>query len=347
MQLNQPVHHIFKKRRVAICGGTQITRENALFCKFLGQELAREENIIIMTGGFKYFTTDPGIPSGDYSVIQGVSVYFQGKIPEGKVETLNPDPTFEGKNIERFSTGTSIVLKNKTLQARRFTLVNRSDVIVTVEGRKGTREIVDLAFAIEKPCLPVPFSEGFSSMRWKENRKVICEWFDISDQQCRELESISLKGKTSEQIHEYALLVKHLVLERLKKKCFIIMPFDPKYNEFYEHVKRVLNDEGFEPIRTDKITFVGNIVDIIRQGLFSSDCTIAEITDARPNVMYEIGLAHAYGKPVIMFTKRESISDLPFDIKNERIFIYEDNFAGLDEILKAVLMEIKQTTNAV
>lgn len=318
-----------------------------MFCHYLGQELAQEENIIIMTGGFKFFTTDPGNPSGDYSVIQGISAYFQGKIPEGKVETLHPDPIFENHHTERFSEGTSIILKNKTLQARRFSLVNRSDVIVTIEGQKGTKEIIDLALAIEKPCLPVPFSRGLSFQRWRENREVICEWFDISGQQCRELESITLEGKTTEQIHGYARLVKHLILEKLRRKCFIIMPFDRKYNEFFDYIKRVLHEEGFEPIRTDEITFVGNIVDMIRQGLFSSDCTIAEITDARPNVMYEIGLAHAYGKPVIMFAKRESISDLPFDIKNERIFFYEDDFTGLDTILKDVLNEIKRNTNVV
>jgi nucleoside 2-deoxyribosyltransferase len=118
------------------------------------------------------------------------------------------------------------------------------------------------------------------------------------------------------------------------------MPFNEKYDDFFNHIKTVLNGEGFEPVRTDEITFVGNIVDMIRQGLLSSDFSLAEISDARPNVMYEIGLAHAFGKPVIMFTNQENISELPFDIKNERVFLYND-FAEVGEVLKKVLREYK------
>jgi len=40
---------------------------------------------------------------------------------------------------------------------------------------------------------------------------------------------------------------------------------------------------------------------------------IAELTGKNPNVFYELGLAHAQGKDVILLT--QSINDVPFDLR--------------------------------
>jgi nucleoside 2-deoxyribosyltransferase len=333
---------LFKPKHVGICGGTKLKQENALFCQYLGTELAQEENLIIMTGGFKNIKSKDQIPSADYSTILGVNKIITDKnLLESRVETLIPDPKYENPEIERFYSGKKIVLENKSLQARRFMLVNKADVLIAVEGAKGTREMIDLAFAIEKPCLPIPFTGGFARDKWFQNKQIICEWFDITPQQAEDLESIKLTNCNENELRKEAQKIKYMILEKLKRKCFIIMPFRKEYDNFFNHIKDILHKEGFEPIRTDKMALVGNIVDMIRQGLYSSDCIIAEITERTPNVMYEIGLAHAFGKPVIMFIKGNIITNLPFDIVNERVFLYNE-LEDIDTNLSDLLQKVKQ-----
>ncbi len=48
---------------------------------------------------------------------------------------------------------------------------------------------------------------------------------------------------------------------------------------------------------------------------------IAEMTNRNPNVFYQLGVAHALGKPVVMVT--QSMDDVPFDLKHLRCIVYE------------------------
>ena len=50
---------------------------------------------------------------------------------------------------------------------------------------------------------------------------------------------------------------------------------------------------------------------------------VANITGRNPNVYYELGIAHAIDKPVIMIAQNKS--DLPFDIRAKQIIFYNDN----------------------
>ena len=40
---------------------------------------------------------------------------------------------------------------------------------------------------------------------------------------------------------------------------------------------------------------------------------LGDVTGKNPNVFYELGLAHASGKPVVIVTN--SLEDVPFDLK--------------------------------
>ncbi len=47
---------------------------------------------------------------------------------------------------------------------------------------------------------------------------------------------------------------------------------------------------------------------------------VADLTGRNPNVMYEVGIAHTVGKPVIMVT--QDIDDVPFDLRALRCVVY-------------------------
>lgn len=68
----------------------------------------------------------------------------------------------------------------------------------------------------------------------------------------------------------------------------------------------------------------------ILAGITESALVIADLTGANPNVYYELGLAHAFRKRVILLAQR--IDELPFDLRSYRVIPYSTHFA---EIAKA------------
>ena len=76
---------------------------------------------------------------------------------------------------------------------------------------------------------------------------------------------------------------------------------------------------------------------------------IADCTGRNPNVFYEIGLAHAIGKKVVLIT--QSMDDIPFDLRQLRTIVYEYSPRGMksfEDTLKRTIESFKHkaSTNA-
>lgn len=135
-------------------------------------------------------------------------------------------------------------------------------------------------------------------------------------------------------------------LGTLTNSCFVIMPFVATFQTEYEGViKPAVEAAGLTPIRADEIYSKPHIVADIWKSLRSARVVVAELTGRNTNVFYEVGLAHALGKPVVIITRKED--DVPFDLKALRYAYYDTNdpFWGdnlkkrLTDMLKNLLME--------
>lgn len=131
-----------------------------------------------------------------------------------------------------------------------------------------------------------------------------------------------------------------------KQFCFIIMPFDEEYTTVYENCLKPLVKKklGMECIRIDewpscKKTIIDNIKTKISQCLFA----IADLSKDKPNVYYEIGLAHAFGKDVI-FIKNKQLGNikLPFDISPWHAFAYDRDVLSYETLFKKILQMIQR-----
>jgi len=133
-------------------------------------------------------------------------------------------------------------------------------------------------------------------------------------------------------------------LKRLEKSvtiqagdaCFVMMPFADPIGGYYKTLyEPAIQKAGLRSIRADDDMFkTGKIVDQIWSGIHSAKVLVAELTGRNPNVFYELGLAHALQKPVVLVSSNEE--DVPFDVQHIRVIYYDvhDPFWGEKLIAK-------------
>lgn len=106
------------------------------------------------------------------------------------------------------------------------------------------------------------------------------------------------------------------------RPCFVAMPYGTTW---FDGVRRAIitgaSAAGFEAEVSIDLKIPGPITDQIWQGIRRSDVVVVDVTDNNPNVFYELGLAHALGKEVIVIT--QNVATVPFDIKTSRLLIYD------------------------
>ena len=114
-------------------------------------------------------------------------------------------------------------------------------------------------------------------------------------------------------------------------RAFVVMQFAEPYDTFYrEVIQPQIKAAKFEVVRIDEKAGPGIIFQDIQREIEQAEIVIAEITPANPNVFYELGYAHALGKPTILLAQRES--KLPFDIRSYRVVFYNDTIGGKGEV---------------
>ena len=117
-----------------------------------------------------------------------------------------------------------------------------------------------------------------------------------------------------------------------KASVFVIMPFNNDIDTVYTGlIKASLEGIGFEVARADDIESQRNILRDILERINTSDLIIADLTSLNPNVFYELGLAHAMRKPVILLT--QDIEEVPFDLQSYRLVEYSTHFAEIQDAI--------------
>ena len=122
-----------------------------------------------------------------------------------------------------------------------------------------------------------------------------------------------------------------------KDKCFIITPIGDDSDPIRRHIEGIIDaaltpalGDKYEIVVAHKISEPGSITKQIISEIYNAKLVIANITNRNPNVMYELALRHAIGKPVI--TIAEKGTPLPADIVSQRTIFYFNDAKGVLEL---------------
>ncbi len=127
--------------------------------------------------------------------------------------------------------------------------------------------------------------------------------------------------------------------------CFVLMPFLKSMEPIYtDHIKPLVEVEGISCQRADDIVGTNIITYDIWEKINRARFIVADLTGKNPNVFYEVGLAHAIGKEVILVT--QSMDDVPFDLKALRCIVYSFTPRGMKELENILAQTIRKIMRA-
>ncbi|WP_029906282.1 hypothetical protein [Prevotella sp. 10(H)] len=131
------------------------------------------------------------------------------------------------------------------------------------------------------------------------------------------------------------------------KKCFIITPIGKDNSDIRRQAEGlltsvigpVLKEFDYDLEVAHRIDSLGSITNQIIEHILYDQLAIADLTGLNPNVMYELAVRHATGKPVICLA--EEGTNLPFDVIGERTIFYTNDMKGVEDLKNSLTKMIK------
>jgi nucleoside 2-deoxyribosyltransferase len=115
-------------------------------------------------------------------------------------------------------------------------------------------------------------------------------------------------------------------MSQRKHEVFVAMEASEPYDALHASVIRpIVEESGLEAYHA-----AGLMLEEAAQGIRRAKLVIAEVTPANPNVYYELGYAHALGKPTLLLARRDT--KLPFDLSVHQCLFYDATPEGMQQL---------------
>ena len=216
-------------------------------------------------------------------------------------------------------------------------VVANADVVVLLGGFFGTFQAANWARFAGKPLIPFAMFGGAA----REVYGVESRRFD--DVYGATIERLDYDAVVKSMSTDWAQLAKSTVslAERIvtTPSVFVIMSFAEKgqYRDLYKAIKRVCDKYEYIARRVDESNLFKRIMPEIMRQIRQSAYVIADVTEPKPNVFYELGIAEGLRKEIILVAKAGTV--LPFDI-NDFPVIFWDSFSDFEEELERRVSQI-------
>lgn len=166
-------------RQLLICGSRKLQSEDdfSRLTREIGRRLVRDTKWRIITGGYgslgeRLETVDELVVSGAADVLSKSSA-----APRDRIVTLIPGNTVGNKY---FRYGKTVVVSQATPRERRAEMVRRADLVLAIGGGAGSADIIDQAYAADKPLLPLAFTGGAAAEVWERYRALLIKRYSLT-----------------------------------------------------------------------------------------------------------------------------------------------------------------------
>lgn len=209
-------------------------------------------------------------------------------------------------------------------------VVRYADVIILVGGFLGTFKAANWARLEGKPILPFSTFGGTA----EEVHEAELRRFDQLNYQ--EISRHEYDGVLKSLSTDWSTLAQKTIelAEKIvtNRNVFVIMSFKPsgEYEDLYVSMKRVCQKFDYDAQRVDESNLLKRIIPEITKQVRQCAFVIADVSEPRPNVFYELGFSDGLGKEVILVAKKGT--ELPFDIGDVPV-IFWDSFSQFEQEL--------------
>jgi predicted Rossmann-fold nucleotide-binding protein len=218
--------------------------------------------------------------------------------------------------------------------------IREADAVVIVGGWTGTQYAASWARLANKPIVPVAtfghaaaeiFNDELQNFDRRYANRISRDDYEILDR-------VITLPTTATWVEGFAKDIISLTEKLISSRdVFIIMSFAEKAHllDAYDTFCTVCKDNDFSGFRVDdhidhNQRIVPTVLDSIRRSAF----IIADVSEPRPNVYYELGFAQALGKGVI--TTAYKGTQLPFDIFDVPTLYWDSQRALREELDKRI-----------
>lgn len=209
-------------------------------------------------------------------------------------------------------------------------VIRNADAVILLGGFYGTFKAANWARIDRKPLLPFAIFGGAAKEVYAEEAK---RFDQVYASNITRLEYEQVLKSLSTDWDDFASQTVNLVEKVVTSpSVFVIMSFKETgyYKDLYTSIKRVCEKYDYEARRVDESNVLKRIIPEITRQVRQCAFVVADVTEERPNVFYELGFADGVGKEVILVAKAGT--KLPFDI-NDVPVLFWDSFTEFEEEL--------------
>jgi hypothetical protein len=255
----------------------------------------------------------------------------------------------DGFLADGFEGTVPVLARGSSRQARRFEMVQQVDVVVTIGGARSIPTMITLAEALGLPVLPLPFTGGASGDAWEAMKR---EWRPDGEATAaagvRREEARIAGWDLDDDLADLAASIVEVIDAVGRRGCFVAMPYDDGSVARYERVVAdAVSASGLDRVLARDSLATGIVVAEMKRQIESCVVMLAVLSDERrsgspacsspgeagmaainPNVMYEVGYAHALGIPTVLLA--DVSVGLPFDVSGYRAVIDDRDPSALN-----------------